>query len=98
MMHFSTKVTPDELAGASPMQWRDQWRDLAWIVWIIVKCAIVAASVLICVRDLEVLSSWLFMNGAENWSASVVRVLSDVFAMFTFVCLAARDIWMSFFD
>jgi hypothetical protein len=96
-MDLSPKLTPDKLATLARMQWCDQWRDLLWIVWIIVKCAIVAGIVLICGRALELLSLHLFVNAASNWSVSVVRVLSDVFAMFTFICLAVRDIWIYFF-
>jgi hypothetical protein len=91
-MGLSPKLTPGEL-----MQWSDQWRDLLWIVWIIVKCALVAGSVLICGRSLAALSTWLSMNSGEIWSASMVRALSDVFAMFTFICLAIRDIRKYFF-
>jgi hypothetical protein len=85
-------------ARQSRMQWRDQREDLVCILWIIAKCAIVAASVLLCGRGLQLLSIELFVNGAETWSVSMVRTLSDVFAIVTFVCLALRDIWLYFFS
>jgi hypothetical protein len=82
----------------SPMQWRDQSQDLLWVLWIIVRCAIVAGVILVCGRGLELVSGWLFKGGTTNWSVGVVRVLSDLFAIVTFLCLAIRDIWVYFFE
>lgn len=96
-MPLFPKSTLNELASQSPMHWRVQRQDLFCILWIILKCAIVAGFVLLCGRGLEFLSTWLSTNGAETWSVRVVRALSDIFAIVTFVCLAVRDIWLYFF-
>ena len=71
--------------------------DLFWVIWIILKSAVVTDVVLLCGRGLQLLSTWLFTSGTENWSAGVVRTLSEVFAIITFVSLVIRDFCTYFF-
>ncbi len=69
-------------------------RDLAAVLIILAKELIVAVVIIVFGNFLATIS--VRFSAQRRWSTETIEILSDVFAILTFVGLAIRDLWVYF--